>query len=129
MPGFGRSQDTCAVVLDGVQVPQSVALHHAEATGMMDPPKTSGWEGDNMMILPQYKCVYTALCRQYSAQAMKSASIFSPACHVFVVLRANTTLASHLSLVLLRLTFKLAYTRSTKNSSLKCMLNFDAGMR
>ena len=56
-PWFGRSHDTSAVVLDGIEVPQSVAQHHAEAKGMMDPLKNISWEGDNMMILPFYKCV------------------------------------------------------------------------
>lgn len=56
LPLFGRSHNTSAVVLDGIEVPQSVAQHHAEGKGMMDPLKTISWEGDNMMILPFYKC-------------------------------------------------------------------------
>lgn len=56
VPWFGRAHDTSAVVLDGIDVPQSVALHHAEAKGMMDPLKTTSWEGDNMMLVPYYKC-------------------------------------------------------------------------
>jgi hypothetical protein len=64
LPGFGRAHATSAVELDGIVVPQVTALHHAEAKGMIDPPKSNTWEGDNMMILPRYKCASAALASQ-----------------------------------------------------------------
>lgn len=36
---------------------------------MMDPPKTNSWEGDNMMLVPFYKCaslVHAHVCQHTS---------------------------------------------------------------
>jgi hypothetical protein len=41
--------------MDSIQVPESLSMHHAEAQGMMNPPKKT-FEGDNLMLVPQYRC-------------------------------------------------------------------------
>jgi hypothetical protein len=54
-PDLGRAHKTSAVLMDSIQVPESLSMHHAEAQGMMNPPKKT-FEGDNLMLVPQYRC-------------------------------------------------------------------------
>jgi hypothetical protein len=54
-PDLGMVHKTAAVTMDGIQVPESLSMHHAEAQGMMGPPKRT-FEGDNLMLVPKYRC-------------------------------------------------------------------------
>ena len=54
VPWFGAAHGTSAAVLDGIEVPQWPAMYHVAASGMIQPLKTAGWEGDNMMLVPSY---------------------------------------------------------------------------
>jgi hypothetical protein len=53
IPRIGHVTGTAMVELDGVCLPQAVSSHHAAATFI--PPKQT-FEGDNMLVVPQYKC-------------------------------------------------------------------------
>lgn len=56
-PDVGYAVCSAIVALDGVYLPQAVSRHHAATA--WSPPKNT-FEGDNMLVLPQYKCALTA---------------------------------------------------------------------
>jgi hypothetical protein len=58
-PRVGYAVHSATVALDGVYLPQAVSRHHAATT--WSPPKIT-FEGDNMLILPQYKYAPEASC-------------------------------------------------------------------
>lgn len=56
-PDVGYAVCSATVALDGACLPQAVSRHHAAST--WSPPKNT-FEGDNMLLLPQYKCALPA---------------------------------------------------------------------
>jgi hypothetical protein len=58
-PHVGYAVCSASVALDGIYLPQAVSRHHAAS--IWSPPKTT-FEGDNMLLMPRYKCALSSVC-------------------------------------------------------------------